>query len=115
MRFSEEAQRLFEAAEERPDADWTDVATDIQKRVLREAGAEETAEMLQLLRTAGHRYPGLFARSVYNRENRAARGCLQAGMPAPDFMLAPAAGGAPVPLLSLGAGRTLVLVAGSYS
>jgi hypothetical protein len=111
MRFSAGGQARFAAAELSADTDWTEVAADLQRQVLREAGAEASPENLALLRTAGERYPALSSISVYRRENTAARGILSVGMPAPDCPMGPSGS-----MLAMSKpGTTMVLVAGSYT
>lgn len=112
LRLSDETQHLYEEAERSANSDWMEVTLRLQRRVLREAGLGDGPGNLRALQTAALRFPELAEEALQVRFNRAGRGTLRVGDPAPDC---PLSGTTVSALASAASPRALVLVAGSYS
>lgn len=113
LRLSESVQVQFAEAERSSHSDWIEVASELQRKVLREFGVSERA--LHAYRCAANKH-GI---SLYVKNNRARKGALVVGSDVPD-----------VSVVSVGADgvedtksilqfqkpdRPLVIVAGSLS
>ena len=81
LRLSAEVQQRFEKAERSGSTDWIEVASDIQKEVLKEFNVSESA--LHAYRCAANEHKI----SLYVKHNRARQGDLSVGMPAPDISM----------------------------
>ena len=112
LRLSESVQVQFAEAERSSHSDWIEVASEVQRKVLREFGVSDRA--LHAYRCAANKH-GI---SLYVKNNRARKGNLVVGSDVPD-----------VSVVSVGIdgedtksilqfqkpGRPLVIVAGSLS
>ena len=79
-RLSEEYQELFRLAEERADTDWLEVAEQLQRRVLREAGGKGSEQELLALRVAAlDEANHTLVVPLYIKYNRAQDGALPVG------------------------------------
>ena len=120
LRLSEDIQKQYEAAERSNEEDWLGVTLALQQQCLREAGIEPhmMREFTTALQTVHSTFPRLSEESIQVKYNRARKGNLIAGMPAPNVVMTPLDNpSAPLSLLDLQGddGKALLLVAGSYS
>ncbi|KAL7541479.1 hypothetical protein ACHAWF_006943, partial [Thalassiosira exigua] len=80
LRLSDDVQRRFEEAERSgAETDWIEVASEVQKELLREFGVAESEDALNAYRCAANKH-GV---SLYVKYNRAREGDLQVGSTAP--------------------------------
>ena len=114
LRLSKDVQLRFEEAEKSgSNTDWIEVASEVQKEVLREFDVPEGA--LHAYRCAANKFPDI---ALYVKYNRARQGDLQVGSKAPDVSLISLEDDGSTriqSLLELGKDRPLVLIAGSLS
>jgi hypothetical protein len=111
LRKSPEIQMAMKAAEESGDSEWMDVVHDIQCRIVKDS----TGISLNDLRKAALRHPEI---AFWVKHNRARRGSLKVGDPAPDIRLCRAVDGSWTSLLDRSEKETaqrMVIVAGSLS
>lgn len=114
LRLSDKAQKQFAEAERSGSStDWIEVASGLQKQVLKEWGVSEHA--LHSYRCAANRH-GI---SLYVKHNRARRGNLIVDSPVPDVPVVSIAGNSNHESKSLldfqQKDRPLVIIAGSLS
>lgn len=113
LRVSEEVQLRFEEAERSGSTtDWIEVATEVQKEVLREFNVAQ--EALHAYRCAANKHQV----SLYVKYNRARQGDLKVGSQAPDVPVGSIENGGSSLQSLLGAqhmDRPLVIIAGSLS
>jgi hypothetical protein len=110
LRKAPETQMAMQAAEESVDSVWMDVVHDIQCRIVKDSGIS-----LNDLRKAALRHPEI---AFWVKHNRARRGSLKVGDPAPDIRLCRAVDGSSTSLLDRSNKETaerVVVVAGSLS
>lgn len=113
LRLSESVQKRFEEAERSGSTtDWIEVASEVQKEVLREFNVSEDA--LHAYRCAANKH-GV---SLYVKYNRARKGDLEIGSQAPDVpVVSVDSDGSTrsLSILELQVKRPLVVIAGSIS